>query len=322
MATRSPRRARQPLREYLIDTGDLPNQWRPITPTVTPDESIIRQRGRKSKSTTATRTSPRKSPRKSVTTDLTQLDDSVSSPAVEKDTDTPGRTNSALRGVRKRLVLYQEDTSEDTDFLISYGSPAKKKKDIKKNQVCELTDKLKALSQQQIIDVVLKIVGGDNQLKQEVLNSLPRPDVTPLIKNLEYLQRNIYKSLPNSRFGSGRDAFCYRRVKTHVMSFKTACVGQGKQLAEANSWNTALDYIEKAWEEVGNLPDWDDASHCKTKDSCYRSLAALTKQAIKACSLQKQEVEEFKEWLLEVSVERVEMKPCIAMVDKKISSFK
>ena len=55
---------------------------------------------------------------------------------------------------------------------------------------------------------------------QEISYQVPAPDLSHLIKNLEYFRRNTFKSLPYTRWGSSRDAFCYRRVKTHVDSFK------------------------------------------------------------------------------------------------------
>ena len=55
---------------------------------------------------------------------------------------------------------------------------------------------------------------------QDIERLLPTPDVSPLLDNLEYFRHNIYKSLPHSKWGSSRDAFCFRRVKTHVDNFK------------------------------------------------------------------------------------------------------
>jgi hypothetical protein len=57
---------------------------------------------------------------------------------------------------------------------------------------------------------------------QEIEKSLPKPDISHLIENLEYFRKNVFKSLPNSRWGSSRDAFCFRRVKTHVENFKVS----------------------------------------------------------------------------------------------------
>lgn len=49
--------------------------------------------------------------------------------------------------------------------------------------------------------------------------AIPSPDISNLLENLERCKSNIFKSFPNSRWGSNRDAFCYRRVKTHLDSF-------------------------------------------------------------------------------------------------------
>ncbi|ESO93939.1 hypothetical protein LOTGIDRAFT_228646 [Lottia gigantea] len=305
-----------------------PNNWLPPSPTVTPDESIIRQRGRKSTTPVGhTRTSPRKSPRKNLTVDLTQTQlQSGSTPVVnEKDSETPGRTsNTALRGIRKRLVLSSnkditDEDLDDPDYPVTLASPPKKKKERKSTAGIrnEFEDKLKALSQSQIVDVVLKLVQDNEELKTEILQALPAPDISPLIKNLEYLRRNILKALPWTKYGSDRDAFCYRRCKTHVDSFKSACVSQGKNLA-AHSWNAAMDYIRQAWDEVSETPDWMNESHCKSKQACYKSLAVLAKQAIKGSTLEKNQYEDFKEWLQEVSEFHPEVKPCIPLVEKRI----
>ena len=61
------------------------------------------------------------------------------------------------------------------------------------------------------------IVKKQTVFLQEI--SIPSPDISSLIENLESLKSNIYKSFPNSRWGSSRDAFCYRRVKTHLDNF-------------------------------------------------------------------------------------------------------
>ena len=49
---------------------------------------------------------------------------------------------------------------------------------------------------------------------------IPEPDLQELEEKLQYFQRNIYKSFPYTRYGSSRDAFCYRRVSPHLAIFK------------------------------------------------------------------------------------------------------
>ena len=55
---------------------------------------------------------------------------------------------------------------------------------------------------------------------KELRGLIPEPDLSELEEKLKYLERNIYKSFPYTRYGSSRDAFCYRRVNTHLAAFK------------------------------------------------------------------------------------------------------
>lgn len=57
---------------------------------------------------------------------------------------------------------------------------------------------------------------------KELRSLIPEPDLKELEERLKRLQRNIYKSFPYTRYGSSRDAFCYRRVNTHLTTFKVS----------------------------------------------------------------------------------------------------
>lgn len=59
-----------------------------------------------------------------------------------------------------------------------------------------------------------------NLFWQEIKDSLPAPDIRPLEDRLNYLKKNIFKSLPNSRLTSKTDSPAYSRAATHVLAFK------------------------------------------------------------------------------------------------------
>lgn len=63
---------------------------------------------------------------------------------------------------------------------------------------------------------------GFSFLFKELRGLIPEPDLAELEEKLKYLKRNIYKSFPYARYGSSRDAFCYRRVNTHLAAFKVS----------------------------------------------------------------------------------------------------
>lgn len=68
-------------------------------------------------------------------------------------------------------------------------------------------------------------------LYKELRGLIPEPDLSELEEKLKYLERNIYKAFPYTRYGSSRDAFCYRRVNTHLAAFKVSNLPLKSQLS-------------------------------------------------------------------------------------------
>lgn len=72
---------------------------------------------------------------------------------------------------------------------------------------------------------------GFSFLYKELRGLIPEPDLSELEEKLKYLERNIYKAFPYTRYGSSRDAFCYRRVNTHLAAFKVSNLPLKSQLS-------------------------------------------------------------------------------------------
>lgn len=140
---------------------------------------------------------------------------------------------------------------------------------------------LNGLTKAQLVDLVNTLVAERHpDLEQELRGLIPEPDLSELEEKLKYLQRNIYKSFPYTRYGSSRDAFCYRRVNTHLAAFKKECVSQGQTLVASQLWDSAVNYVLMAWSYVDGMPDWDNPSHNKSKEQCFKGLAAQCKKAL------------------------------------------
>ena len=73
-------------------------------------------------------------------------------------------------------------------------------------------------------------------------------------------------------------------------------MSQGKQLQDAGCWSALSMYVQQAWSEVGDLPDWDNENHCSAKRMCYKALAAMFKQVVKCGAFSKEEFTKMKEW--------------------------
>ncbi|GAB6027461.1 hypothetical protein CHUAL_001719 [Chamberlinius hualienensis] len=249
--------------------------------TPSPDEQVIRQRGRrKTCPNSADGTLLKYLQASSVKTPTKCCTKSPFKSPIKRHS-LPTRTSP-----RKRLVL--DDTPEviDIDVLSLTSSPAKRVRissgaatKSSSTQDCILA--IKGLSHHQLLDIFVKLVERRPDLQQELMEHMPVPDISDLENNLKSLKKNIFKSFPYTKWGSKRDAFCYRRVSVHLTAFKKTCVDQGKQFLSCNQWTTAIDYVLMAWSYVYDLPDWDNEAHNKLKQSCFKSLATQCMNALK-----------------------------------------
>lgn len=287
---------------------------------MSPDEEVIRQRGQ-------IRTSPRKRAFQTSTPTITDagLDSSLDSSTLSSNGSRTPTRKSAADGVRKRLMLstsYVSSDPEDSPCPKSIApSSSKKCKSNKTASEMSIFRRLSALSSEQLADLVDNLINKHPDLKEEVEKSLPKPDISHLIENLEYFRKNVFKSLPNSRWGSSRDAFCFRRVKTHVENFKSSCISQGKQLQDTGFWESSLEYILEAWECVSNLPDWDNVAHNKSKEMCYRNLSTQCKKALKESNLDKEAYLSIISRIEDAVEMNDQIKPCIEIINKKIQKL-
>lgn len=289
--------------------------------TVSPEEQIIQQRGR-------LRSSPR---RKALTSNsprikVTEMVDLISDSPNDASGWTPLRKKSQVDGIKRRLQLEERTTRGDVDCEPQDDSmdrneeivPKKKRKYTKSNksEPPNLHKRLSALSCEQLTKLIENLVENHPELEEEI--ALPSPDISNLLENLERCKSSIFKSFPNSRWGSSRDAFCYRRVKTHLDSFTKSCIDQGKQLESFESWTALIEYILKAWEIVDELPHWDNPDHNKTKNRCFKTLGVQCKKSISHSHLTQSEYRDMLSRLEEAVQINDNLLPCIQLVKKKI----
>lgn len=76
-----------------------------------------------------------------------------------------------------------------------------------------------------------------------------------------------------------------------VPSLQRKCLERGQQLCQAEQWCSLLEYAQQAWNFVRKMPDWEDASHNKAKQLCFRTLAAHCTTALKKVSLDQRQVQ-------------------------------
>ena len=66
---------------------------------------------------------------------------------------------------------------------------------------------------------------------------------------------------------------------TVTLSLQKECVNQGQTLVASQLWDSAVNYVLMAWSYVDGMPDWDNPSHNKSKEQCFKGLAAQCKKS-------------------------------------------
>ncbi|KAG4077938.1 hypothetical protein HA402_013438 [Bradysia odoriphaga] len=134
---------------------------------------------------------------------------------------------------------------------------------------------------------------GPSSAASDAENIAPKADMTRYENKLKAFSRDITKAFPWTKYGSDRDAFCYRRVRGHLAVFKRECLEQCKAFVDELQWTNAINYIVMAWQFVDQLPRWDDPKHNKMNEQCYKKLTSYLTTSLKKGKFQKDELQGF-----------------------------
>nr|XP_057906529.1 uncharacterized protein LOC131103958 [Doryrhamphus excisus] len=126
------------------------------------------------------------------------------------------------------------------------------------------------MSIQQLVQLIRSLILVEQSQEPRILTS----GLKYLQDDLQLKKANVYRSIPYSRFGSNRDAHCYRKAYPHLVVFKVTCQEWGQVLLQNKEWNAVLEHTLLAWRYTSELPQWDTVSHNALREQCYRILAA------------------------------------------------
>jgi len=175
---------------------------------------------------------------------------------------------------------------------------------------------IKGLSHSQLISLMGSLLQRHPELVEEVHTMLPSPDLTPMEEKLNYLKRNIYKALPNTRLESKTDSMAYNRVSIHLTMFKKAVVDSVKSLLEGQQWLAIIDYTVMAWAYVQATPVWENPSHNNIRKTCFKSLAASCMTALKKGNFKAEQCEEIRKKLSKLKADSDEIVICLKHLDE------
>ncbi|XP_029925207.1 uncharacterized protein LOC115371793 isoform X2 [Myripristis murdjan] len=137
-------------------------------------------------------------------------------------------------------------------------------------QCDKMEDHQTPLSNQQLVQLIRSLILVEQRQEPKVFTS----DLKYLQEDLQLKKMNVYRSIPYSRFGSNRDAHCYRKAYPHLVAFKVSCQEWGQVLLRNKEWDSVLEHALMAWRYTSELPQWDTVSHNALREQCYSTLAA------------------------------------------------
>eukprot|EP00099_Drosophila_melanogaster_P009375 NP_001262112.1 uncharacterized protein Dmel_CG5199, isoform B [Drosophila melanogaster] len=267
-----------------------------FSPLPSPDELVIRQRGRRRFTTTY---SPDKVNGGGGAGGGASGGSSMRSPFQRTPTKNFQLTSGMIlrSSPRKRLTMGStppEPTPMDTYSPIKMattkqlwpGTPVVKKLKMEDRPVGQtntdatLPSLLQGLSQEQLIDLIMNNIKSASD-EGEIRTQLPTPDISALEQDLHHAKRLIFKSLPTSRLCKKTDAAAYSKASMHLNEFKRVLQSQAKRLHDSTHWDALVDYVSMAWQCVASTPNWESHAHNAVRRQCFKLLACSCYAAIK-----------------------------------------
>lgn len=255
------------------------------SPVASPDEIVIKQRGRRRFTLTW---SPDKQ--------------STHSPFQKTPTKIAAATHMTLRSSpRKRLLMTETPhiqspmeslATDNIQRLSGYRSSCNMTPIVKKlkldetpvaqtNHNISLNVMLKGLSHNQLVEMIGNLAAKDSKLEEVIRQDFPMPDIGYLEDELTLCKRNIFKSLPTSRLCKKTDSTAYAKAVMHVSAFKAAIISHTRKLHDSSHWDALLDYVLMAWNYVRATPIWDNNSHNAIRRHCFKVLTCHCVAALK-----------------------------------------
>jgi len=278
------------------------------TPNPSPDEMVIQARGRRQIPLTFSpdinHTPLRQQMQRAKLNNLSSTRSPTRGPAsrllLPSQTRTSPRKRLTLSDTPPSFTISQVYTPSPDKLKIS---PLSKKPKLDKQGITAVDPEtsIKGLSQAQLVQIFSNMMIKHPELREEVRDMIPTPDLSELEENLSYLKKNIYKAMPSARLEPKTDSMAYNRVSGHLLAFKKA-VGEGpKRLLEAQQWVSVVDYTVMAWAYVKATPTWDNHAHNNVRRACFKSLAGNCMTALKKGEFNAEQCKEIREKLGKLS---------------------
>ncbi|XP_058066066.1 uncharacterized protein LOC131215691 [Anopheles bellator] len=265
----------------IIDspTDNIPDSI--LSPTLSPEEALIQQRGRRrnavmwSPDNRSLFPSPMRTPTKSMTS-MTLRSSPRKRSLIQELSDVSGQS---IGSPAKRLLSPR--TSAGCSTTAAKKMKLEESAMNRQNDGIPLETILNGYSKEQLIKIISSLVDGNEQTEKSVRNELPLPDIGPLEAELSKLKKNIFASVPQQKLYSRTDGHGFLRAATHLTTFKQTIHSQSQTLYASRHWDALLDYVLVAWPYVRDTPVYENAKHNAIRRYCFKLLSHHATNALK-----------------------------------------
>ena len=179
---------------------------------------------------------------------------------------------------------------------------------------------MNGLSHAQLVALVGRMMTEHPEVREEMRDLVPAPDLADLEETLACNKKNIYQAMPSTRLKSRKDSMAYNRVSGHLLAFKKAVTEGPKRLVDGHQWLSVVDYTVMAWGYVQATPIWDNYAHNNVRRACFKSLAGNCMLAIKKGGFSREQCAEIRKKLEKIEADSEEMGACIKYLDTLVSN--
>ncbi|EFA78102.1 hypothetical protein PPL_08750 [Heterostelium album PN500] len=206
--------------------------------------------------------------------ELKKLQDPTNTSVVEDDDESDDESD--------------EESEDEEDGKAKKKAAKKPRKQSTPKKVARPTLKnvLSALTHPQLIKMVSIFIEEKHpELKDEFIDTVPPPSVEEIHAELTRLHNSIDRAWPNSKYGSGRDHFCYKRVAGHLRNYKAG--GSSRCKLQASNHSTG----RSSTTSIDDFPVFDDSKNNAGRAALFKKLSTHGKTALRYTTLTKPELD-------------------------------
>jgi len=153
-------------------------------------------------------------------------------------------------------------------------------------EIASLTRRLLALEKPDLVHIITRgVYFGERLSYSSLVKDLPKPSMKGPTTELQRALNAVFRAVPNSRYGSTGDHYCFKRCKSPLDEFARVISTQISNIINQENWEGALEYAVEAGSIVKDMPHWDSCADNYHAEKASQKLVGLMICAIPKLAL-------------------------------------